>query len=599
MILDRSDYTHKMMKILKDDKYTVKKRDPTVKKEKEIANALKRLCNEGHLDVRLCDLLTPRYSSAPQMYGLPKVHKEDIPMRPIVSAIGSPSYSLAKELARILTPMAGNTPHTVKNSSTFVDIIRDLELEPEDRLVSFDVTNLFPQVPIDEALRVIEERLKADSSLSERTTIPIPQLMELTELCLRTTYFQFQDTFFEQSDGAAMGSPLSPIVANLYMEHLEEIALQTAPSPPRLWLRYVDDTFVIWTHGQNELERFHEHLNSQHPNIQFTVELEEEGRLAFLDVQVSRHDTRLSTAVYRKPTHTDRYIPFHSHHHPRTVTGVLRGMRDRAHRICDSTSKQQELQHLQDVFQANGFPKSLVKKTLSQHGPPPTTEVTNDDSPPNDDAEKLSTATHNGTLPTDSHTQEASSTDTDNVDPPEDDAPKSPSTNPSDEDPPPMEDDAPKIICLPYVKGISEKIERICTPLGVKAAFRPVRTIRKTLMKVKTPIPEAKKKSVVYEVPCKECDGVYIGETKRTLKIRLGEHKSAVKRGDPKNGIAVHAHETKHAINWDEAKVRRCVNGFWQRKTTEAIHIQRNKKTMNLDRGLCLPSMWNPILNPQ
>ncbi|MDA8003043.1 MAG: GIY-YIG nuclease family protein [Alphaproteobacteria bacterium] len=161
-----------------------------------------------------------------------------------------------------------------------------------------------------------------------------------------------------------------------------------------------------------------------------------------------------------------------------------------------------------------------------------------------------------------------------------------------------MEDDAPKIICLPYVKGISEKIERICTPLGVKAAFRPVRTIRKTLMKVKTPIPEAKKKSVVYEVPCKECDGVYIGETKRTLKIRLGEHKSAVKRGDPKNGIAVHAHETKHAINWDEAKVRRCVNGFWQRKTTEAIHIQRNKKTMNLDRGLCLPSMWNPILNP-
>ena len=370
------------------------------------------------------------------MYGLPKVHKEDIPMRPIVSAIGSPSYSLAKELARILTPMAGNTPHTVKNSSTFVDIIRDLELEPEDRLVSFDVTNLFPQVPIDEALRVIEERLKADSSLSERTTIPIPQLMELTELCLRTTYFQFQDTFFEQSDGAAMGSPLSPIVANLYMEHLEEIALQTAPSPPRLWLRYVDDTFVIWTHGQNELERFHEHLNSQHPNIQFTVELEEEGRLAFLDVQVPRHDTRLSTAVYRKPTHTNRYIPFHSHHHPRTVTGVLRGMRDRAHRICDSTSKQQELQHLQDVFQANGFPKSLVKKTLSQHGPPPTTEVTNDDSPSNDDAEKLSTATHNGTLPTDSHTQEASSTDTDNVDPPEDDAPKSPSTNPSDEDPP-------------------------------------------------------------------------------------------------------------------------------------------------------------------
>ena len=102
----------------------------------------------------------------------------------------------------------------------------------------------------------------------------------------------------------------------------------------------------------------------------------------------------------------------------------------------------------------------------------------------------------------------------------------------------------------------------------------------------------------VFKKGGKECDDVYIDETKRTLKIRLGEHNSAVKRGDPKNGIAVRAHETKHAINWDEARVRGCVKGFWQRKTTEAIHIQHNKKAMNLDRGLCLPSVWNPILNP-
>ena len=68
-----------------------------------------------------------------------------------------------------------------------------------------------------------------------------------------------------------MGSPLSPVIANLYMEHLEENALQTAPLPPRLWLRYVDDAFVICPHGQDELQRFHEHLNGQHPNIKFTI----------------------------------------------------------------------------------------------------------------------------------------------------------------------------------------------------------------------------------------------------------------------------------------------------------------------------------------
>ena len=147
-------------------------------------------------------------------------------MRPIVSAIGSPSYNLAKELARILTPLAGNTPHSVKNSA-LVERVSVMELEARDRLVSFDVTNLFTQVPVDEALKVLEERLSADVTLTERTSIPVPQLTELIEICLWTTFFQFQDTFYEQVDGAAMGFPFSPIVTNLYMEHLEETALRT------------------------------------------------------------------------------------------------------------------------------------------------------------------------------------------------------------------------------------------------------------------------------------------------------------------------------------------------------------------------------------
>ena len=93
----------------------------------------------------------------------------------------------------------------------------------------------------------------------------------------------------------------------------------------------------------------------------------------------------------------------------------------------------------------------------------------------------------------------------------------------------------PKILCLPYVRGLSEKVERVCTPLGVKAAFRPMRTLRQALVKVKTPIPEEKKKGVMYEVPCKDCHRVHIGVTKRTQKVRLGEHNEAVRRGDPKN----------------------------------------------------------------
>lgn len=75
--------------------------------------------------------------------------------------------------------------------------------------------------------------------------------------------------------------------------------------------------------------------------------------------------------------------------------------------------------------------------------------------------------------------------------------------------------------------------------------------------------------------PCKECSKSYFGENKRTLKIRLGEHKQAEKRGDLKNGIAVHAHESNHAIDWDEAKVRSSVSGYWQQRVTKAILIKK------------------------
>ena len=85
------------------------------------------------------------------------------------------------------------------------------------------------------------------------------------------------------------------------------------------------------------------------------------------------------------------------------------------------------------------------------------------------------------------------------------------------------------------------------------------------------------------------------------LKVRLGEHKQAVKRGDPKNGIAVHAHESNHTIDWDGARVKSSgMTGYWQRRTIEAIHIKliMSEKTMNLDGGLQLPTVWNPVLNP-
>ena len=111
-----------------------------------------------------------------------------------------------------------------------------------------------------------------------------------------------------------MGSPVSPIVANLYMEYFEQKALSTAPTP-RLWQRYVNDTFVI----QKEVfkQDFLQHINSVDPAIPFTVETnKEDGAIPFLDTIVKAEaDGNLSITVYKKPTHMDEYLQWDSHHH--------------------------------------------------------------------------------------------------------------------------------------------------------------------------------------------------------------------------------------------------------------------------------------------
>jgi len=167
-------------------------------------------------------------------------------------------------LAGILSPLAGNADSFVKNSSDFAHRIRNINLHQEDTMISFDVTSLFTKVPIEEALQAISARLTQDDTLDDRTAIPMPDICALTELCLRSAYLTFDSTFFEQVEGAAMGSPLSLVVANLFMEAFEERALESAVLRPRIWLRYVDDTFVHWPHGEDKVDTFHNHLNAQH-----------------------------------------------------------------------------------------------------------------------------------------------------------------------------------------------------------------------------------------------------------------------------------------------------------------------------------------------
>ena len=115
----------------------------------------------------------------------------------------------------------------MKNSSAFMECIQDTTLVENDKMVSFDVVSMITRVPLSEAIEVISHQLLQDETLDERSGLPPSEICHLTDIFLRSTYFQFQELFFEQLEGAAMGSLLSPVIDNLFMEHVEERALNT------------------------------------------------------------------------------------------------------------------------------------------------------------------------------------------------------------------------------------------------------------------------------------------------------------------------------------------------------------------------------------
>lgn len=156
---------------------------------------------------------------------------------------------------------------------------------------------LFTSVPVDKALSIIENRLKADTPLSQTTSMSVDNIIKVLSFCLSSTCFVFKG---EQVFGASMGSPILPKLANIYMEYFETTVLASCPHPPRIWKRYVDDTFVI-------IDKIHEeslfdHINSIDPHIQFTKEAARpNGGIPFLYILIPPlADGSLETAVYLK-----------------------------------------------------------------------------------------------------------------------------------------------------------------------------------------------------------------------------------------------------------------------------------------------------------
>ena len=335
------------------------------KTEKQLRSKMLGMRKSGQLTEDQYEAIRPLGSQLPRLYGLPKIHKHNFPFRPILSMSNSPQEKLAKWLLVILQPAVKlYTKYCVKDSFTFALEMKSLNAPSENVVMtSYDVTSLFTNVPVKEAIKISADYLySVDNPCQPPITRSV--FIELMELATIGVEFVFGDTLYKQIEGVAMGSQLGPSLANIFLGFHEE-KLFAVVQPPLYYRRYVDDTFVLFA-SNKESALFHERLNSMHNSLKFTSEGETQNKLAFLDVLVERSQNRWITTVHRKSTFTGQYMHWSSFAPRQRKLDLIHTLTLRALSICSPSRLDSELQQVEKILVDNGYPLEVVKFHISK-----------------------------------------------------------------------------------------------------------------------------------------------------------------------------------------------------------------------------------------
>jgi len=371
------------------------------------------------------------------------LHKPGILMRPIVSFCGSPMYQLSKYLMAILQPLTDKSRRKLQSTKNFIDAIKTVQIPDDYKLVSFNVKSLFTSIPLQLALQCAETTIQQSTV---KLPLPTEDIIDLLNLCVTLTYFQYNSKHYKKLRGTAMRLPVSVVVTEIVMQHMKEHTLATCRQMIPLWLHYVEDTFTA-VH-KDEIDYFHDHLNEQNTDIQFTKEIEENGKLPFLDCLVSCHNNKLGTTVYRKPTHTNRFLDKSSYNLTSHKAMTIKTLTRRAQLFCDTLhSLRDENRYLERVFHKNNYNADFIRRNIYR---PTEADATN-------------------------------------------------------RNPTPL-----TIVTIPYIKGTSETISGILQPYNIRVAQKPTTTLQHLLTNVKDRDEPNNRQGAVYKIKCSDCQASFL-----------------------------------------------------------------------------------------
>ncbi len=267
---------------------------------------------------------------------------------------------------------------SVMHSYQLVKILDEFHFPDMAFLVSFDMQSLFTRVPIAETIKIVERRLvrlqaRHPDLLKQTMSLTINGIIKLLSFLLHDCYFVWSGRLYRQCDGLPMGGRLSPVLAGIFVEDLEETALAACPIAPLLYKRYVDDIVVVWNLLLGPYTVLLDIMNEQNANIVLTAEEEHHGSLAFLDLMITRPDTSLgcpySLAMHRKDTHSHRFLHFRSSNPFSQKQSLFRSLLIHAHRLLGNhpISLASELRYLKKTFTSahNEYPDVVICKWLN------------------------------------------------------------------------------------------------------------------------------------------------------------------------------------------------------------------------------------------
>ena len=406
--------------------------------------------------------------------------------------------------------------------------------------------SLYTNVLVEEA---IETTLNYIYKPTKLVDVPFDKerMRILLNLSIRDAPFRFQNKIYKQIDGVAMGNPLAPILADLWMRKIEEKLNRFSTNEPLVWLRYVDDVFCVFTIPREKILEFYTRINRWHPNLQFTVEFESNNSIAFLDVLVTQEQEKLTTSLYRKPTHTGLYLLWDSSQNRRYKLGLIKTLVICIYRICSSKEiVNRELSLLRKTLTNNGYPPHIIRRGIAEAQT--LIRMRSDNKKKNESSNNkviFFTIKYYG--------QES----------------------------------------IVFASRIKKFCRQLLPNVRIQFAFKKHMSLKSIFLpKLKGTDENRKNKNLVYSIPCKDCDTVYIGETGRMKETRINEHRSKIRTLASDSKIVEHILKYKHNFDFSSTKTLALENDWRKRIIKESIltnrtlgkSINETKHTLQISR---------------